>query len=247
MCLRALDTNSVCAKCVRRNEEFYETYTESGIVYNRFDAGSFIDLITDMQATVRNEELITDMQATVHNGELIADLQQLIDLTRLAQETHEMTYANEIYKILHDMDYFLLRYGIEDVGKYTTDSGTVGTYYGVLTVYQQNGEDQSRGEQIDVETAWQYLKDAFFSTAELNEISYDEDGKLTVVVYRGEMEFSSDEDQRPCESIVFFDHQEADEYIFGNYMVFYDGKDVYALRTRGWYSVNAYTGEATAK
>ena len=141
MCLRALDTNSVCAKCVRRNEEFYETYTEPGIVYNRFDAGSFIDLITDMQATVRNEELI-------------ADLQQLIDLTRLAQETHEMTYANEIYKILHDMDYFLLRYGIEDVGKYTTDSGTVGTYYGVLTVYQQNGEDQSRGEQIDVETAW---------------------------------------------------------------------------------------------
>ena len=91
MCLRALDTNSVCAKCVRRNEEFYETYTEPGIVYNRFDAGSFIDLITDMQATVRNEELI-------------ADLQQLIDLTRLAQETHEMTYANEIYKILHDME-----------------------------------------------------------------------------------------------------------------------------------------------
>ena len=234
MCLRALDTNSVCAKCVRRNEEFYETYTEPGIVYNRSDAGNFIDLITDMQATVRN-------------GELTADLQQLIDLTRLAQEMHEMTYANEIYKILHDMDYFLLRYGIEDVGKYTIDSGTVGTYYGVLTVYQQNGEDQSRGEQIDVETAWQYLKDAFFSTAELNEISYDEDGKLTVIVYRGEMEFSSDEDQRPCESIVFFDHQEADEYIFGNYMVFYDGEDIYALRTRGWYSVNAYTGEATAK
>lgn len=51
----------------------------------------------------------------------------------------------------------------------------------------------------------------------------------------------------PAKVSFFFNHQEADEYIFGNYMVFYDGKDVYALRTRGWYFVNAYTGEATAK
>lgn len=34
------------------------------------------------------------------------------------------------------MDYFLLRYGIEDVGKYTQDGGVVAKYYGVLTVYQ---------------------------------------------------------------------------------------------------------------
>ena len=47
-----------------------------------------------------------------------------------------MEYANDIYKILHDMDYFLLRYGIEDVGKYTQDGGVVAKYYGVLTVYQ---------------------------------------------------------------------------------------------------------------
>ena len=30
---------------------------------------------------------------------------------------------------------FFLRYGIEDVGQYTADAGTVGTYYGVLAVY----------------------------------------------------------------------------------------------------------------
>lgn len=105
-------------------EEFNETYTEPGIVYNRFDAGNFINLMKEMQSTV-------------HNEQLLSDLQKLIDLTQLAQETHEMEYANEIYKILHDMDYFLLRYGIEDVGKYTTDSGTVSTYYGVLDVYNQ--------------------------------------------------------------------------------------------------------------
>ena len=84
-------------------EEFAETYTEPGIVTNSFDAADFIDLISEMKSSVKNEALA-------------ADLQQLMDLTRMAQTTHEMQYANELYKVLHDLDYFLLRYGIEDVG-----------------------------------------------------------------------------------------------------------------------------------
>ena len=103
-------------------EEFAETYTEPGIVTNNFDAADFIDLISEMKSSVKNEALA-------------ADLQQLMDLARMAQTTHEMQYANELYKVLHDLDYFLLRYGIEDVGQYTADAGTVGTYYGVLAVY----------------------------------------------------------------------------------------------------------------
>lgn len=107
--------------------EFYEKYGEPVIQYNRFDADNFIDLIEDMQKSVQNELLV-------------ADLQQLIDLTSLAAETHEMKYANEIYQILHDLDYFLLRYGIEDVGKYTIDKSIVSTYYGVLEVYKPDIE-----------------------------------------------------------------------------------------------------------
>ncbi|MGN0425991.1 MAG: hypothetical protein ACI4FY_11795 [Acetatifactor sp.] len=103
-------------------EEFAERYTEPGIVYNRFDADNFIALIADMQASVRNEELKTD-------------LQQLIDLTRLAKLTHEMEYANAIYKILHDMDYFLLRYGIDDVLPFVKNGSTIAKYYGVLCIY----------------------------------------------------------------------------------------------------------------
>ncbi len=114
-------------KSIREKEgisqkEFYEKYGAPVVAYNRFDAANFISLIQDMQKSV-------------HNDMLTADLQQLIDLTILAQETHEMEYANQIYKILHDLDYFLLRYGIEDVGKYTKDGSTVATYYGVLAVY----------------------------------------------------------------------------------------------------------------
>lgn len=98
------------------------SYDEPVVVYNRFDADNFINLIQDMQKSVQNEMLF-------------ADLQQLIDLTSLAAETHEMEYANEIYKILHDLDYFLLRYGIEDIGKYTKGENIASKYYGVLIVY----------------------------------------------------------------------------------------------------------------
>lgn len=62
----------------------------------------------------------------------------MINAASLAAETHDMEYANDIYKILHDMDYFLLRYGIEDVGGYTRYDDVVSKYYGVLNVY---GED----------------------------------------------------------------------------------------------------------
>lgn len=114
-------------KTIMENEgiserEFNEKYGEPVIEYNRFDAANFINLVQDMQESV-------------HNEKLIADLQQLIDLTRIAAETHEMEYANAIYKILHDLDYFLLRYGMEDVGKFTNDGGVVSRYYGVLTAY----------------------------------------------------------------------------------------------------------------
>jgi hypothetical protein len=114
-------------KTIMENEgisqnEFYEKYGEPITEYNRFDAVNFINLIQNMQKTV-------------HNEMLIADLQQLIDLTSLAKETHEMEYTNEIYKILHDLDYFLLRYGIDDVGAFTNDKSVVSKYYGVLAVY----------------------------------------------------------------------------------------------------------------
>ena len=91
-------------------------------VYNRFNAENFINLLEEMKETVQNEGLQDD-------------LQQIIDQTALAAETHEMEYANNIYKLLHDMDYYLLRYGPEDVGKYTRDGSVAAKYYGVLNVY----------------------------------------------------------------------------------------------------------------
>lgn len=116
------DMKAIIKKERISQNEFYEKYGESVTEYNRFDADNFVSLIQDMQKSI-------------HNESLNADLKQLIDLTNLATETHEMEYADEIYKILHDLDYFLLRYGVEDVGRYTQDRGVVSKYYGVLIVY----------------------------------------------------------------------------------------------------------------
>ncbi len=53
----------------------------------------------------------------------------------LEEKGNDAEYVKQIYRILHDMDYFLLRYGPEDVGKYTKNDSTVRNYYGVLMVY----------------------------------------------------------------------------------------------------------------
>lgn len=104
-------------------EEFYAKYGTPVTVYNRFDAGNFMELLQEMKETVKNEKLQ-------------ADLQQIIDETALAVETHEMEHVLHIYRLLHDMDYYLLRYGLEDVGKYVRDVSTIAKYYGVLQVYE---------------------------------------------------------------------------------------------------------------
>ena len=93
------------------------------MVYNRFNAENFMELMGEMKELVQNEKLKDD-------------LQQLIDETSLAAESHEMEHASNIYKLLHDMDYYLLRYGLEDVGKYVQDTSTIAKYYGALSVYK---------------------------------------------------------------------------------------------------------------
>lgn len=102
---------------------------------------------------------------------------------------------------------------------------------------------EKRENGMDVETAWQLLKETCFPSSELNEMSYDQNGRLMVVTYRGEMEFS----KRPCENVVFYDREEDDSHIFGCYLVFYEGDEVFTTSTRGWYTVNSHTGEVQFK
>lgn len=104
--------------------EYMEKYGEPSMVYNRFDAVNFIELIEEMKDSLKNDWLKPDFE-------------QLIEYTRLAKETHDVTYAKNIYYILHDMDYFLLRYGLSEI-KGVSDSGTLQKYYHILEVYKNH-------------------------------------------------------------------------------------------------------------
>lgn len=128
----------------------------------------------------------------------------------------------------------------------TPDGSMVAKYYGVLNVYQgQNLNLEENREKISVEDAWELLRQKYYSNAEVNEISYDENGRMQIVTWHGESQFTYDDELRPCDSLVFYDREENEEYIFGNWLVFYDGDEVYGTKTKAWYSVNVYTGEIT--
>lgn len=98
-------------------------------------------------------------------------------------------------------------------------------------------------EITDAETAWEYLKAAYFSNCELEEINYDENNNFEVVIGRTEMAFGDETVLRPCTSVIFLDDIDEECYRFGFYNVFYDGDKVYATQTKGWYQVNRLTGE----
>ncbi|MDE6924482.1 MAG: YARHG domain-containing protein [Acetatifactor sp.] len=128
------EMRSIMEKENLTKEEFDSEYGTPVMVYNRFNAENFINLMEEMKELVQNEALRNDMQ-------------QLIDETGLAAENHEMEHASNIYKILHDMDYYLLRYGPEDVGQYVQDASTIGKYYGVLSVYKGESDQWQLQEE----------------------------------------------------------------------------------------------------
>ena len=105
-------------------EEIYEKYGAKVKAYNDCDAESSIALLSGLKETVQTEELRNE-------------LQRVMDEIQLAAETREVEHVQNAYMLLHDMDYFLLRYGPEDVGPYVTDKSTISQYYGALPATQR--------------------------------------------------------------------------------------------------------------
>lgn len=104
-------------------EEYEQTYGKPVMVRNDKNAESYIKIIDELSSTINSEELKTDLLL-------------IKDYLLKAKETHDVKEIEKIYEILHDMDYFLLRYGIEEVGYTVKDHSTLSKYYGVLTIYQ---------------------------------------------------------------------------------------------------------------
>lgn len=131
------------------------------MVYNRFDADNFVTLMEEMRDSLKSDLLKQDFD-------------KLIECTKLAKETHEVEYAEQIYRILHDMDYFLLRYGIEDVGKYLDDLSTVAKYYGVLEIYEKEVFSEDMASSIDKILIQQITKEEAAVSPEITQYSLEE-------------------------------------------------------------------------
>lgn len=154
-------------------EEYAQKYGEPIMAYNRFDADNFIALMEDMRDSLKTEFLRDDFDCLIQN-------------MQAAKETHDVKYMEEIYYILHDMDYFLLRYGIEDVGKYVDDASTVSKYYGVLKVYEDTEKELS-GEELWAKYGQEIMER--FMTVDLSDTEplVNTSGEFTTVGILGEI------------------------------------------------------------
>ena len=104
-------------------EEFQKKYGEPVYATSDYDAKAILQILGELEESVYNESFRKNFEA-------------LSDLVQKAKDTHDVNCVINIYRILHDMDYYLLRYGPEDVGKYMQDKTTLLKYYGVLEDYR---------------------------------------------------------------------------------------------------------------
>ena len=112
-------------------EEFKNQYGEPIFDTNNYDAADVVAILSQMQDTIIDESFK-------------ADFAKLIELVQEMKDTHDVSYLKQFYYMLHDMDYFLLRYGMESVGPGMLDKSTLAKYYGVLEVYR--GTDYYQGK-----------------------------------------------------------------------------------------------------
>lgn len=119
------------------DEEQAAAQRNSGMSFNEFGALYGTEVVYDNPYDADyGIAVFSELKETIHNEDLRQDFDNIIMNFQKAKETHDIKYVEDLYHILHDMDYFLLRYGWEDVGKFVQDRSTLEIYYDVLTCYK---------------------------------------------------------------------------------------------------------------
>ena len=119
--------------------------------------------------TTRFIQLMSELKDSMKTDLLDADFNNLVNNMVQARETGDVKYLEEIYHILHDMDYYLLRYGPEDVAAYMEDDSTVRIYYGVLEVYQkQHDTEEVSIKKEDAKTFYTFNRDELILNADFD-------------------------------------------------------------------------------
>ncbi|MFI3169630.1 MAG: M56 family metallopeptidase [Faecalibacterium sp.] len=102
--------------------------------YTRYGWYTTMEAEYDWNAWLASFEIYQEMFT---NPQMQEDVAQLIAYITLAQETHRVEFLREVYYIVHDMDYFLFRYGVVDYAQYVADLSLQTTYYGALSLWQE--------------------------------------------------------------------------------------------------------------
>lgn len=215
-------------------EEYYETYGTKCISEIEVPlAERFYGIIEEVRSLIKSELLEKDLDT-------------LEEYMRLAVEKHDVSYFHQMYYILHDMDYFLFRYGPEDVGRYTMDDSTVRKYYGVLSVYEnQLPEISNVYEKTDsawrkeywesgivcIERTYYQMTDGSFRTA------VTEDGQTTNIVafrYCVELEGVRPNTKEHVKCMVLCNTKEItfDDIVWGEKKINIDTKDAVLASTQ---------------
>lgn len=122
-----IDKDAVCVEEGLTEDEFYRRYGAKVVdPNNTHDADSFRKRMTALKASVKSDMLDDDFE-------------RMIALCEQARETHDVGCVIELYHMLHDMDYYLLRYGPSDVGRFTVGPSIASEYYGCLSIWHMTG------------------------------------------------------------------------------------------------------------
>lgn len=104
-------------------EEFEKQYGQEVLYENVYDVDKLCEILNTIKSTIQDKNLIQDFD-------------NAIEYAQNAKNTHDVQYFLDFYRLFHDMDYYLLRYGPEDVSPQVEDTSTIDLFYDMPTCYK---------------------------------------------------------------------------------------------------------------
>lgn len=143
---------------------------------------------------------IDNLQNIIKTDMLDEDFAEIRNCMKLAIETHDVDYLYRIYYKFHDLDYYLFRYGPEDISPLVGYASSIEIYYGALHVYDgvlptvteaYNLSEESYYKMSD--GTWRMGLNSYKYKLEISGQAKDESKKTHFVVLSNQKNISFDE------------------------------------------------------
>lgn len=118
------------------NQPKYDS--NNGMTEDEYNAKYGEPVVMSVSAPVgeRFYSYIDNLENLLKTDLLDEDFEEIRNCMKLAIETHDVNYLYEIYYKFHDLDYYLFRYGPEDISPLVGYASCIEIYYGCLNVYE---------------------------------------------------------------------------------------------------------------